>query len=179
MRSPGEPLPTREDGTSESLPTPSSTVTRGKKLSSGAIAGIAVGGVVGLGLIGAFLFALGRNSRNSARRRRDIPSNVPSHPSYESGMPGPYSSKPMSGYDPYAPLSPYGMPTPQSPPAELSSPQPDLNKHSSFLSGETAFDDARWQNITPTPGHQAATRSELDASPPQTSMLRDNWGVSR
>lgn len=160
MVSPGEPLPANEDGSSPSTPTP--TAAHGKKLSSGAIAGIAVAGVVGVGLIGAFLFVLGRNSRILSRRK-DSSTNLPSHP---------YSSKPMS-YDPYAPLSPYGIPIPQSPPAELSTPQPDQNKHASFLSGETAYDDARWQTVTPTPTQQAPVRLELDASPPQGSMLRD------
>lgn len=176
MLSPGEPLPINEDGTSPSIPTP--PATHGKKLSSGAIAGIAVAGIVGAMLIGAFLFALGRNSKILSRRRKDLPANLSSHPGYESGLPQPYPSKPMSDYDPYAPLSPYGVPLPQSPPAELSTPDPDLNKHSSVLSGETAYDDARWQTITPPSRRQAAIHSELDASQhPPSSMSQDGLGI--
>lgn len=175
MLSPGEPLPSTEDGSLASTPTPSAV--HGKNLSSGAIVGITVAGVVGAALIGAFIFVLGRNSGILSRRRKDSPANVPSHPGYESGPPRPYSLKPMSDYDPYAPLSPYGVPVPQSPPIELSSPEPDLNKHSSVLSGETAYDDARWQTITPMPQQVAAKRSELDASQqPQGSMFRDTRG---
>lgn len=176
MLSPGEPLPSNEDGTSPSIPTPSAT--HRKRLSSGAIAGIAVAGVVGAMLIGAFLFVLGRSSKILPRRRKDPPANLWSHPGHESGTPLPYPSKPMSDYDPYAPLSPYGIPLPQSPPAELSTPNPDLNKHSSALSGETAYDEARWQTITPPPNRQAAIHSELDASQhAQSSKFQDALGI--
>lgn len=166
MLNPGEPLPTSEDGSSPSTPTPSSAVgSRAKTLSSGAIAGITVAGVVAAGLIGACLFLLGRNSKILSGMRKDPFANVPSHPMYGSGMLGPYSPNPMSDYDPYAPLSPYGVPVPQSPPpVELSSPQPDQIKHTSLQSDATAYDDARWQMITPPPIQHGAIHSELDAS---------------
>lgn len=183
MLAPGEPLPSNEDGSSPSIPTassaPSAPAAHGKKLSSGAIAGIAVAGVVAAGLVGAFLFLLGRNSKTLARMRKDRTSNVPSsHMGYESGSTGmqsPYSSKPMSDYNPYAPLSPYGLPVPQSPPpVELSSPEPDHSKHYSVLSEAAVSDDARWQTITPPPQHQATIHSELDASQgAQSPVLRD------
>lgn len=172
MVSPGEPLPRNEDGSSPSLPPPSAG--HGKKLSSGAIAGITVGSVVGAGLIGAMVFVLGRKSGTLSRRRKESMTNLPSGSRNGSGPPRPYSLKPMSDYEPYTPWSPYGLPMPQSPPVELSSPQPDLNKHTSAVSGETAYDDFRWQTITPIPPQPTAMRLELDASPaPQGSMVRD------
>ena len=170
MISPGEPLPRNEDGSSPSLPTPSAG--HRNKLSSGAIVGITVGSVIGAGLIGTMVFVLGRKSGTLSRKRTASLTNLPSHSRNESGTPRPYSVKPISDYEPYTAWSPYGLPMPQSPPAELSSPQPDLNKHTSVVSGETAYDDFRWQTITPIPPQQTAMRLELDASPaPQGSML--------
>lgn len=172
MISPGEPLPRNEDGSSPSIPTPSAG--HEKKLSSGAIAGVTVGSVVGAGLVGAVVFVLGRKSRTLSRNRKGSMTNMPSHSRNGSGTARPYLLKPMNGYEPYTTCSPYGLPMPQSPPAELSSPQPDTNKHASIVSGETAYDDFRWQTITPIPPQQTATRSELDASSAlMGSMSRD------
>ena len=190
MISPGEPLPSSEDGSSRSSPTPSAAPGKGKKLSSGAIAGIAVGGVAAAGLIGAVLFVLGRKSKILSRRRKDSPASRASELGHESGISQLDASKPTSGYgsyaDPSKPMSehgaysPYGMAAPHSPPAELSSPEPDMNKHASVLSGETAYDDARWQTITPPLRQHASMHSELDATQqPQSPMFRDHLGIQQ
>lgn len=181
MLNPGEPLPTSEDGSTPSAPTePSAPAAQGNKLSPGAIAGIAVAGVVTFLLIAAFLILLGRNSNILSGKDKDRTSTVPSHPGYESGMQSPHPSKPMSDYNPYAPLSPYGLPPPQSPPpVELSSPDLEHHKHSSMFSDAATSDDARWQTITPPPHQpQPAIHSELDASPhAHHFMLRDARGA--
>lgn len=175
MLAPGESLPNDEVSptaattilsTATERPTPASTLLPAKTpganshhLSSGSIAGIAVGGVVAVAILGVLLFLLGRNTALLQLTKRDR------HTSYATELPLDRRSDP--GYGP--PYSPdpvrYGSPPPMdeykpygygsvhqlsAPVAELPSP-PLRDQQRPFTpnSDGQADDDLRRRTITP------------------------------
>ena len=78
------------------VPTPSKAATSGRSISAGAIAGIVVGGLAAVAVIGALLFYLGRHRTELEFLRRDI--------HIQSQRPAP--SEPKAHYTDCAPTSP-------------------------------------------------------------------------
>ena len=151
--------------TSSVAPAPATTAdTSGHHLATGAIAGIAVGGVIAVVVIGVLLFLLGRNTallRSMKRENRTSHmTGPPPSQGYDPGYAPPYSppmrySSPppsMGEYKPYGPTSPHQQSGQLTTVAELSSP-PLSNQQEAFdiYSDRQANDEARRQTITPPP----------------------------
>lgn len=191
---PGDPLPDNEESpsstssssgsssatsstatsspTSSAAPAPVTTSeANAHHLSTGAIVGIAVGGVIVVVILGVLLFLLGRNTallqsmkKDSRPRVAEMPSNHGYDPGYAPPYsPGPvrYSSPPpsMGEFKPYGPGSPHQQPAQLSAVAELSSPHmSDQQKSFNIYSDGQVNDEARRQTITPPPSNRYVSR---------------------
>ncbi len=181
MVAPGESLPSAEVSSSMPSSTPSSSSTaptavtivpastqsaepaHGSKLSSGAIAGIVIGAVVILGLIGTLLYFFGRHRTMIQFLKRDhhVSTQQPPGPDMMAAHHSPFSPQtPSMPYGPGDPrfgdfstqaAPPYPKYAEQTEVAELSSPPLESYRPASPYSDITAYDGSHRFTASPPP----------------------------
>lgn len=150
---------------------PSAASEHGSKLSSGAIAGIVIGAVVVLGLIGTLLYFFGRHRTMIQFLKRDHHQQPPgpeTMAAYHSPFSPQISSMPYSPGDPKfggyggQAAPPYPENPGQSEVAELSSPPLESYRPASTYSDTTAYDGSHRYTSSPPPNN---LMDSLDTKP--------------
>ncbi|EUC38505.1 hypothetical protein COCCADRAFT_82921 [Bipolaris zeicola 26-R-13] len=164
---PGEPIPA--EATSSATSTPASNGNSGShKLSTGAIAGIAVGGVAFVALCAALFFFVGRsNSLKNTIKRHNATNNVDPHMSQYGGAGARYGDGGLASPG-FAPARP-GYATP--PPGHLG----DLGYGSPPQYGQHGVGDAHpggWTSPIPHQGHLSMMSSTSGMSQAQLDQLK-------